>query len=153
MAAPRRQFGPKMHRRHHHVGCAIPARLAKLVGHAAIGELREPLETEAGPRPVATQACEGLAITGAHRHACVQVEPAHLGAPRALGPWSQAFVVFLVHEQAKIDGTLVDTFVVQLGRDGLGARSAQRHLSAARGFLLRERLVMYAARPSTILWW
>ena len=43
-----------------------------------------------------------------------------------------------------LDGTLVSTYLVALGRQGMGARSAARHLSAVRGFgrfLLRERAV------------
>ncbi len=57
-----------------------------------------------------------------------------------------------VRDPSAIDGTLVDTFVVQLGRDGLGARSAARHLSAARGFLrflVRERQL--EADPSKLV--
>jgi integrase/recombinase XerD len=41
-----------------------------------------------------------------------------------------------------IDGPLVSTYLVALGKQGLGARSAARHLSAVRGFarfLVRER--------------
>jgi len=40
--------------------------------------------------------------------------------------------------------TIVSTYLVELGRQGLGARSATRHLSAVRGFakfLLRERVI------------
>ncbi len=43
-----------------------------------------------------------------------------------------------------LDGPLVSTFMVSLGRQRLGARSAARHLSAVRGFarfLVRERAV------------
>ena len=42
----------------------------------------------------------------------------------------------------RIDDTLVSTYMVALGKQGLGARSAARHLSAVRGFvrfLVRER--------------
>ena len=42
----------------------------------------------------------------------------------------------------RIDDTLVSTYLVALGAQGLGARSAARHLSAVRGFvrfLVRER--------------
>jgi integrase/recombinase XerD len=57
-----------------------------------------------------------------------------------------------VRDPQGLDGTLIDTFVVQLGRDGLGARSAARHLSAARGFLrflVRERQL--EADPSKLV--
>ncbi len=43
-----------------------------------------------------------------------------------------------------VDGTLVSTYLVALGRQGLGARSAARHLSAVQGFgrfLVRERAI------------
>jgi integrase/recombinase XerD len=43
-----------------------------------------------------------------------------------------------------VDGTLISTYLVTLGRQGLGARSAARHLSAVRGFarfLLREHAI------------
>lgn len=54
-----------------------------------------------------------------------------------------------------IDLTFVDAYLVMLGRQGLGARSASRHLSALRGFckfLVRERAIdtdpsSLAARP------
>jgi len=50
-----------------------------------------------------------------------------------------------------IDLTLVDEYLVTLGKQGLGARSAARHLSAVRGlckFLLRERAI--EADPSAL---
>ncbi|UQA63952.1 site-specific tyrosine recombinase XerD [Polyangium aurulentum] len=43
-----------------------------------------------------------------------------------------------------LDAALVATYMVKLGKEGLGARSAARHLSAVRGFtrfLLRERAI------------
>ncbi|MCC6559548.1 MAG: site-specific tyrosine recombinase XerD [Polyangiaceae bacterium] len=43
-----------------------------------------------------------------------------------------------------LDAALVGTFLVSLGKEGLGARSAARHLSAVRGFarfLVRERAI------------
>lgn len=43
-----------------------------------------------------------------------------------------------------LDASIVSTYLVELGRDGLGARSATRHLSAVRGFmrfLLREKAI------------
>lgn len=46
-----------------------------------------------------------------------------------------------VRRVAKLTPTVVSSFMVRLGRDGLGARSAARYLSAVRGFcrfLLRE---------------
>ncbi len=49
-----------------------------------------------------------------------------------------------IMEPAGLDPTLVSTYLVALGRQGVGARSAARHLSAVRGFgrfLLRERAV------------
>jgi len=78
----------------------------------------------------------------------------HLRVERALAPKSvEAYAADLaklcahaeeqgVTTPAGVDGTLVSTYLVALGRGGLGARSAARHLSAVRGFmrfLLRER--------------
>jgi integrase/recombinase XerD len=45
---------------------------------------------------------------------------------------------------AELDGALLAQYMVKLGKGGLGARSAARHLSAVRGFtrfLLRERAI------------
>lgn len=47
-------------------------------------------------------------------------------------------------DPTNLDPTLLSTYMVELGRQGLGARSACRHLSAVRGFvkfLLRERVL------------
>ena len=52
----RRHPRQEMHRRHHQVGRAVSARLAKLVRHPAIREHGEPLEAEARPRAVPAQA-------------------------------------------------------------------------------------------------
>jgi integrase/recombinase XerD len=80
----------------------------------------------------------------------------HLRVERALSPRSVAAYAsdlgkLCAHAEAqgvgapdRIDGTLISTYVVSLGRQGLGARSACRHLSAVRGFarfLLRERAI------------
>jgi integrase/recombinase XerD len=80
----------------------------------------------------------------------------HLRVERALAPKSvEAYAADLAklcaHAEAQgittpagVDGALVSTYLVALGRGGLGARSAARHLSAVRGFtrfLLRERAV------------
>jgi integrase/recombinase XerD len=49
-----------------------------------------------------------------------------------------------VSDPSGIDDTLVSTYLVALGKQGLGARSAARHLSAVRGFarfLVRERVL------------
>jgi integrase/recombinase XerD len=57
---------------------------------------------------------------------CAHAEEQGLGGPEALDP------------------ALVSTYLVSLGRQGLGARSAARHLSAVRGFarfLVRERAI------------
>lgn len=51
-----------------------------------------------------------------------------------------------------LDERLVSTFLVKLGEEGLGARSAARHLSAVRGlarFLVRERVL--AADPCALV--
>jgi integrase/recombinase XerD len=51
-----------------------------------------------------------------------------------------------------LDHTVVSTFLVALGAAGIGARSAARHLSAARGFvrfLMRERAL--EADPCTLI--
>lgn len=56
-----------------------------------------------------------------------------------------------VADPKQIDLTLVDEYLVMLGKQGLGARSAARHLSAVRGlckFLLRERAI--EADPSAL---
>jgi integrase/recombinase XerD len=78
----------------------------------------------------------------------------HLRVERALSPRSvEAYAHDLsklcahaeaqgVTEPAGLDTTLVSTYLVELGREGLGAKSATRHLSAVRGFarfLMRER--------------
>lgn len=87
-------------------------------------------------------------------HGWVDAYLDHLRVERALAPRSvEAYARDLgklcVHaeeqgvvEPAGIDDALVSTYMVALGRQGLGARSAARHLSAVRGFtrfLLRER--------------
>jgi integrase/recombinase XerD len=89
-------------------------------------------------------------------HGWVDAYLDHLRVERALSPRSvEAYARDLgklcahAEEQgvtgpAGIDGALVSTYLVTLGRDGLGARSAARHLSAVRGFtrfLLRERQI------------
>jgi integrase/recombinase XerD len=87
-------------------------------------------------------------------HAWVDAYLDHLRVERALSPRSvEAYARDLgklcahaegrgVAAPAGLDGPLVDTYLVELGRAGLGARSAVRHLSAVRGFirfLVRER--------------
>jgi integrase/recombinase XerD len=81
----------------------------------------------------------------------------HLRVERALSPKT---VEAYAHDLAKLcahvdeegvgrgplglDGAVVSTFLVRLGKSGLGARSAARHLSAVRSFvkfLLRERVI------------
>jgi integrase/recombinase XerD len=55
-------------------------------------------------------------------------------------------------ETRAFDERLVSTYLVKLGGDGLGPRSAARHLSAVRGFakfLLRERVI--AADPCALI--
>ena len=87
-------------------------------------------------------------------HGWVDAYLDHLRVERALSPRSvEAYARDLgklcahaeeqgVAEPAGIDDALVSTYLVALGRQGLGARSAARHLSAVRGFtrfLVRER--------------
>lgn len=89
-------------------------------------------------------------------HAWVDAYLDHLRVERALASKSvEAYASDLaklcahaeeqgVTAPAGIDGALVSTYLVALGRQGLGARSAARHLSAVRGFtrfLLRERAI------------
>jgi integrase/recombinase XerD len=49
-----------------------------------------------------------------------------------------------VSDVRELTATIIGTYLAKLGREGLGARSAARHLSAVRGFvkfLLRERAI------------
>lgn len=89
-------------------------------------------------------------------HAWVDAYLDHLRVERAL---SARTVEAYAHDLAKlcahaeergirapdgVDATLISTYLVALGKEGIGARSAARHLSAVRGFarfLLRERAV------------
>ncbi|MFO0762485.1 MAG: site-specific tyrosine recombinase XerD [Byssovorax sp.] len=97
-------------------------------------------------------------------HGWVDAYLDHLRVERALAPksieaYSRDLAKLCAHAEQQgvrepqgLDGTLIDTFVVELGRDGLGARSAARHLSAARGFLrflVRERCL--DADPSKLV--
>jgi integrase/recombinase XerD len=57
-----------------------------------------------------------------------------------------------VPDAAALDERVVSTFLVRLGSEGIGARSAARHLSAVRGlakFLVRERAL--AADPCALV--
>lgn len=87
-------------------------------------------------------------------HGWVDAYLDHLRVERALSPRTvEAYALDLgklcahaetcgVTEPRGIDGGLVAGFLVALGKAGLGARSAARHLSAVRGFvrfLVRER--------------
>ncbi len=80
----------------------------------------------------------------------------HLRVERALSPntveaYARDLAKFCAHAEAlgqtgnaHIDAPLISTFLVQLGKEGLSARSAARHLSAVRTlvrFLLRERVI------------
>lgn len=80
----------------------------------------------------------------------------HLRVERALAPltleaYGHDLARLITHAEAQgvttaegVDGALVSTFLVALGKEGLGARSAARHLSAVRGFarfLVRERTI------------
>jgi integrase/recombinase XerD len=88
----------------------------------------------------------------------------HLRVERALSPKTvEAYALDLgklcahADEEGRaspsgLDAALVSTFLVKLGRAGLGARSAARHLSAVRSFvkfLLRERVI--EADPCTLI--
>lgn len=87
-------------------------------------------------------------------HGWVDAYLDHLRVERALSPRSvEAYARDLgklcahaeeqgVSAPSGIDDTLVSTYMVALGAQGIGARSAARHLSAVRGFtrfLVRER--------------
>jgi integrase/recombinase XerD len=87
-------------------------------------------------------------------HGWVDAYLDHLRVERALSPKSvEAYASDLgklcAHAEAEgvtglagVDGSLIGTYMAALGRQGLGARSAARHLSAVRGFarfLVRER--------------
>ena len=97
-------------------------------------------------------------------HGWVDAYLDHLRVERALSPRSvSAYSIDLgklcVHAEEQgvagpegLDGTLVSTYMVALGKQGLGARSAARHLSAVRGFarfLVRERAL--PADPCTLI--
>jgi integrase/recombinase XerD len=72
-------------------------------------------------------------------------------APRSVEAYARDLAKLCAHAEEQgvagpegLDGALVSTYLVALGRQGMGARSAARHLSAVRGFtrfLLRERAV------------
>jgi integrase/recombinase XerD len=72
-------------------------------------------------------------------------------APRSVEAYSGDLGKLCVHAEAHgvttpadLDAVIVSTYMVALGKQGLGARSAARHLSAMRGFvrfLLRERAI------------
>ncbi len=89
-------------------------------------------------------------------HAWVDAYLDHLRVERALAPKSvEAYASDLAklcaHAEEQgimraegVDAALVSTYLVRLGRQGLGTRSAARHLSAVRGFgrfLVRERVI------------
>ena len=89
-------------------------------------------------------------------HAWVDAYLDHLRVERALAPksldaYGHDLARLCAHAEAQgvtdpsgLDGPLVSTYLVALGRAGLGARSAARHLSAVRGFcrfLVRERAI------------
>lgn len=90
----------------------------------------------------------------------------HLRVERALAPntveaYAHDLAKLCEHAEAELgeppaasalDERLVSTFLVKLGSEGLGARSAARHLSAVRGlarFLVRERVL--AADPCALV--
>ncbi len=87
-------------------------------------------------------------------HGWVDAYLDHLRVERALSPrsveaYARDLAKLCAHAEEsgagsteQFDGTLVDTYLVSLGKAGLRARSAVRHLSAVRGFgrfLVRER--------------
>jgi integrase/recombinase XerD len=105
------------------------------------------------PKPPAAGAGSGCA---ANLHAWLDAYLDHLRVERALAPNSvEAYARDLAklcghaEEQGitgpeRLDASLVSSFLVALGKEGLGARSAARHLSAVRGFarfLVRERAI------------
>jgi integrase/recombinase XerD len=98
----------------------------------------------------------GCSFPGVNLYAWVDAYLDHLRVERALSPRSvEAYARDLgklcAHADARgvdgpegLDGALVSTYLVELGQDGMGARSAVRHLSAVRGFarfLVRERAI------------
>ena len=89
-------------------------------------------------------------------HGWVDAYLDHLRVERALSPRTlEAYARDLgklcalceraeIMDPTDLDATIVSTYLVELGREGLGARSATRHLSAVRGFtrfLVRERAI------------
>ena len=80
-------------------------------------------------------------------------------APKSVEAYAHDLGQLLAHAEASgvpapagVDRTLVSTYLVSLGKAGLGARSAARHLSAVRGFarfLVRERAL--AADPCSLV--
>src|SRR5690606_29694697 len=88
----------------------------------------------------------------------------HLRAERALSPrtveaYAKDLARFVEHaelegvrEPGALDAVVVASFLVRIGREGLGARSAARYLSSVRGFcrfLVREREI--AADPCALV--
>ncbi len=97
-------------------------------------------------------------------HAWVDAYLDHLRVERALAPrtleaYARDLAKLLALCEASgiaapsgLDGAMVSAYLVELGKQGLGARSATRHLSAVRGFsrfLLRERAI--SADPAALV--
>jgi integrase/recombinase XerD len=89
-------------------------------------------------------------------HGWVDAYLDHLRVERALAPhsveaYARDLAKLCAHAEGQgvtgaeaLDGTVVSTYLVALGDQGMGARSAARHLSAVRGFarfLVRERAI------------
>jgi integrase/recombinase XerD len=97
-------------------------------------------------------------------HGWVDAYLDHLRVERALAPksveaYARDLAKLCAHAEEHgvtrpegVDAALVATYLVALGKDGLGARSAARHLSAVRGFgrfLVREKAI--AADPCDLV--
>src|SRR5262249_40918677 len=130
----------------------LPPRRSLLADHdPGRGATTPPRWAEVGPRRAGE-----VGWTFMELHGWVDAYLDHLRVERAMSPRTiEAYARDLAQLCAHAEGEGVDepsglthhvvsTYLVSLGAEGLGARSAARHLSAVRGFarfLLQERVI------------